>query len=339
MLRSGWGNPILQGLRTGDRRPVSNARLQPRLSHRPRGSRRFSLRPSLLSRPIKTISSIARRRVRPAAGWTAVVALGAVLIFSAGVGAEPVGPARNGIRSPINMDGAMNSIAVIRAKHSSGMPVRILPLGDSITQADMMHFSYRYYLWTMLIDAGVNFDFVGSLNRHVDYNPQWPTHRGRHFDPDHEGHWGWTADQILEGFANKRDERLSEWLKAYTPDIVLVHLGTNDVLQYETAFSTVNELELIIEVLREDNRNVIVLIAKVIPVDDARMNPRIDELNSRINIITEDMSNGSSPVIVVDHCTGFDTEIEMYDWLHPNEDGERKMAQRWFEALQSILGI
>ena len=43
------------------------------------------------------------------------------------------------------------------------IPVRILPLGDSITQSDKTYSSYRYYLWIKLIDAGIKFDYVGSL--------------------------------------------------------------------------------------------------------------------------------------------------------------------------------
>ena len=75
---------------------------------------------------------------------------------------------------------------------------------------------------------------------------------------------------------------MSEWLKSYTPDVVLMHLGTNDLLQRQSASSTVNELEQIIEVLRTDNRSVIILVAKLIPTKNGGVNSRITRLNRRI---------------------------------------------------------
>jgi hypothetical protein len=40
---------------------------------------------------------------------------------------------------------------------------QIQPLGDSITQADSEHRSYRYELWKHLVEAGLDFDLVGSV--------------------------------------------------------------------------------------------------------------------------------------------------------------------------------
>jgi hypothetical protein len=52
------------------------------------------------------------------------------------------------------------------------------------------------------------------------------------FDPDHEGHWGARIDEIIKGKSAKcwGEGNLSDWLKNYTPDMVLVHLGGNDAI-------------------------------------------------------------------------------------------------------------
>ena len=67
----------------------------------------------------------------------------------------------------------------------------------------------------------------------------------------HEGHWGWTSQQILRGNELQPQRgRLGEWLRRGTccakdtadstvhsysplpwPDVALVHLGTNDLTQ------------------------------------------------------------------------------------------------------------
>jgi hypothetical protein len=207
--------------------------------------------------------------------------------------------------------------------------LRILPLGDSITQGNRRLRSYRYALWIKLTDAGIRFDFVGSMKTNFRGNPAWPTHRGGAFDPDHEGHWGWKADQVLAA--------LPRWLNRYTPDLVLLHLGTNDAARGESTESTLRELGRIIEALRSDNPKVIVLLAELIPVDYP-VNWRIRELNSGIRALAANTNTTGSPVIPVDHHSGFDPKTDLdRDRIHPNPRGEEKMASRWYRAVRAVL--
>ena len=218
-----------------------------------------------------------------------------------------------------------------------GTPVRILPLGDSITRADKEHRSYRYSLWVRLIEAGIKFDFVGSMDSNHRGNPVWPDHNGRPFDRDHEGRSAWHNEHILHGYPGKSEGNLSEWLKEYTPDIALLHLGTNDVCRGQSISSTIHELHEIIKLLRADNPHVTVLLAKLIPDKSALRNSRISELNARIDGIALEMNMPLSPVIVVDQNSGFDVDADTFDGTHPNESGEEKLAAKWFEAIQRVL--
>ncbi|MBI4832209.1 MAG: cellulose-binding protein [Candidatus Lindowbacteria bacterium] len=212
--------------------------------------------------------------------------------------------------------------------------LRILPLGDSITQADANHLGYRYRLWIKLIDAGVNFDFVGSSDDNYFRNPEWPPYKGRTFDRDHEGHWGWCADEILNGPAGDEKNKLLVWLQGYTPDIVLMHLGSNDVFHFQDAAETAGELAEIINVLRADNNRVIILLAKIIPTKSLGANEGIEELNTQIEKMAGKMTADQSPVVIVDQYAGFKPEADIYDSIHPNQSGEEKMAAKWFEAIR-----
>lgn len=210
-------------------------------------------------------------------------------------------------------------------------PLQIVTLGDSITQATSGRNSYRRDLWNKLTDAGYSVDFVGSENRTKD---------GRNFpdgsfDPDHEGHWGWRTDEILNGRSGQG--KLSDWLQEYTPDIALVHLGSNDALQYNSVTSTIDELRQTIAVLRQDNPNVVIFIAQLIPSTGSR-NQQITALNAQIPALVDGENSLNSPVILVDQNSGFNASTDTYDGIHPNESGEAKMAQRWFEALENHLG-
>jgi lysophospholipase L1-like esterase len=209
----------------------------------------------------------------------------------------------------------------------SGVP--ILPLGDSITQGDAQHLSYRYFLWWMLLDEGYHFDFVGSKTGNHEGNPLWPDHEGQEFDRDHEGHWGWHADAILD--------RLPRWLEGYTPDIVLLQIGTNDVFWGQPPATIALEIGLIIETLRDHNPNVVVLLAKLPPLFDSAVMPAITQLNVLLEVTAAAADEPGSPVVIVDQNTGFDVDADTYDGVHPNAHGEAKMAERWLEGLAPFL--
>lgn len=91
--------------------------------------------------------------------------------------------------------------------------VRVMPLGDSITEGTQVPGGYRIGLWQRLSAGGYQVDFTGS-----QYNG--PAALGDH---DHEGHPGWRIDQI--------DANIVTWLRNTGSHTVLLHLGTNDVLQ------------------------------------------------------------------------------------------------------------
>jgi len=211
--------------------------------------------------------------------------------------------------------------------------VSILPLGNSITQSDDQHLSYRYNLWTKLIDDGIDVNYVGSQSSNYGGTPIFPNYKGIVFDPDHEGHWGFQCDQILAG--------LSTWISGYTPDIVLIHLGTNDLYlgtgDPANIEETIGELEDIITLLRNDNPNVIILLAKLIPSTDVLLVDKIPDFNAAIPQVAIDLADPNSPIIIVDQFDGFDASNDTFDGVHPNETGEEKMAQKWRDAINGIL--
>ncbi len=203
----------------------------------------------------------------------------------------------------------------------AGDAVRIMPLGDSITQGIRQQNSYRRPLWHALREAGLSVVFVGSQRRNY-----WGGPPERDFDMDHEGHWGWRTDQILT--------RLDTWAAKARPDIVLVHLGTNDLAQGREQKLIVAELVEIVATLRAHNPRVTVLMAQLI--DNAFISPQVQTLNRSIAGIAA-QATPDSPVIIVDQWTGFDPRIHTYDGTHPNDAGEQHMAERWAAALIPML--
>ena len=48
-------------------------------------------------------------------------------------------------------------------------------------------------------------------------------------------------------------------------------------------------------------------------------------------------NSNTSPIIIVDQFTGINPAIDMYDDIHPNGIGEKKMAKKWFIAIKKYL--
>lgn len=229
------------------------------------------------------------------------------------------------VYSAIGVDGVETSATVVVSQAAAPRQWRVMPIGDSITQANTMTDSYRRPLWRDLADVGFDVDFVGSLNTNFDGPTPNPD-----FDLDHEGHWGWRADQFLAA------DRLPQWALAQQPDVALIHLGTNDVRVGQDTASTIDELRQIIEILRGVNPGVVVFLARVIPSTQPWASG-LESLNSEIPNLVASMDTAASPVLIVDQFAGFDASIDTYDGVHPNLAGETKMAAKWFAALAPQL--
>lgn len=211
----------------------------------------------------------------------------------------------------------------------------ILPLGDSITQAAKDRNSYRRSLYQKLVAAGHNVDFVGSMTKTKDCT-DYPA---RDFDFDHEGHWAWRIDEIIEG-RNARcygKGKLADWLKNYAPDLALIHLGSNDAFQGNSVASSIAELKQVVQILRQKNPNIVIFLAQLIGAKDKQRNQTIIKLNEQIPTLAAELDRANSPVIVVDQYTDFNPRRDTYDGIHPNQRGEAKMAQKWFEAINAYL--
>ena len=221
--------------------------------------------------------------------------------------------------------------------------VRIMPLGNSITEAASGWASYRCWLWKELVDSGCCFNLVGSRTGVWLSPPRGQTPSAcpyAEFDENHEGHYGWEANELLYGSTNALfgyTGSLSVWLPASSgqPDIVLVEIGTNDIDRGHGAASTRNEIGWIIDSLRAHNPVVTVLVAQITQAASAL--PGIDTLNGLLPALVSAKNDAQSPVFLVDQQTGFNPATDLRDNFHPNEQGERKIAHKWAVALLPLL--
>jgi lysophospholipase L1-like esterase len=146
------------------------------------------------------------------------------------------------------------------------------------------------------------------------------------FDMDHEGHSGWRADEIVA--------HIQAWAAAASPDVVLLHIGTNDLRQGQSVASTVTDIGAIIDTLRTVNPRIRILLAQLIAQTGGAL---ISSLNAALPALAAGKDRPESPIVLVDQYTGFDPSSMTYDGTHPNDIGDSRMADRWFEKLGPTL--
>ena len=206
---------------------------------------------------------------------------------------------------------------------SAATPVRIMPLGDSITGSPGC---WRALLWNQLRGAGyTDIDFVGTLPAQSC---------GVSYDGENEGHGGFLATNVAD------QDLLPGWLAATDPDVVMMHFGTNDVWNARSPATILAAFTKLVGQMRAANPAMKILVAQIMPMTPANCADcaqRVTAFNAAIPPWAAATSTAASPVTVVDQWTGFDTATDTPDGVHPNDNGNRKIADRWYPALTAAI--
>lgn len=225
----------------------------------------------------------------------------------------------------------------------AGQPLRILPLGNSLTKGvycnngtivncstipDSEMVGYRQTLYNALSNAGYTVDYVG--NEIAGYALM--------SDYNHAGYPGFTSVQL----ATKMDDNNNYLMNSTTPDIVLLEIGTNDVYSGFTSIEGVRSiLDEINQYETSSGKPVLVFLSKIIRFTQGSFNENlVNTFNTNLyNLYTQRKSAGDLIEWVdigMDLVNRLEPTGDMKDELHPNQGGYNKMAQRWFNAINGI---
>jgi len=194
-----------------------------------------------------------------------------------------------------------------------------MAIGDSITAGPY----YRIPLVRIVDEAGCPVDFVGTFNGAGGSISE----ADAALDLDHQAVGGATSERVLG--------EMSGWMRENQPDIALLALGTNDFYNGVDRDSSIENLEEIIETLREANPSVTVLLAQIMPA--VGVEEGVAALNAEIGMLADRVSTSASNIEVVDLAAGVDVENDLVDGVHPNDERSAIIATRWAEALGGEL--
>ena len=220
--------------------------------------------------------------------------------------------------------------------------IRIMPLGASITAGSHSGvvdpggwISYRKDLHDLLAVGLYSTVFVGSLSNGGSV--------AGFTDVKHEGHTGWHA----AGSASSILPKLNGFLTANPPDIVLLHIGTNDINNGQNPAGVAAEINSIFDEIdvyeQNTGRDVWVALALIInQATGCNFRTQTTQLNDLLYAMAAGRQDKGDKIVIVDMenaITDYDKipNGEMFDCLHPFATGYSRMADAWYQALLDIL--
>lgn len=195
-------------------------------------------------------------------------------------------------------------------------PTRIMPLGASSTEGlgSPATGGYRGPLFDRLAAAGIPSDFVGS-----ERQGSAPAVR----DADHEGHSGWTIE--------KMQPKVRGWIREHQPDIILLHMGTNDLVQGATGREATERLEGLLDEIAAETRATVIVAGVWAPLHE------MWQFAEKGKAVVERLKAAGRNVRFADTAQLLGPG-DFADDLHANAGGYQKIAAMWEREIKGVFG-
>ncbi|WP_380281969.1 FG-GAP-like repeat-containing protein [Kitasatospora purpeofusca] len=204
-------------------------------------------------------------------------------------------------------------------------PIKVMPLGDSITDGagSSTGAGYRAPLWDLTAQQSpYTVDLVGTSSS------------GAAGDPDHEGHSGYRIAQVRAD--------IDRWLSAADPDVVLLHLGINDLKWDPNAdpVQAAQRLSELVDRIFADKPGVTVVVQGLLTATPG-LEQKTTVFNREFTALQDRNQNPADGTAgrhfrYVDPAN-LDPAADLPDQLHPNDGGYRKMAEVFHQALDRAV--
>ncbi|MGN0614531.1 MAG: SGNH/GDSL hydrolase family protein [Porcipelethomonas sp.] len=247
--------------------------------------------------------------------------------------------------------------------------IKIMSIGDSITDGYGVDGSYRKFMFKQLTDDGYKIDMVG---------PNWSwgdttytdevTGETFTYDPAHCGYSGYTIQAYSGRSGILETIQSGDYLSQYTPDIVILQIGTNDVIDNYEIDSAGERLDVlatyILENISSDSALFITTIPDLDPnrgdvyswfgnyrhsadwqteYSDAEVEvyvqQQVDNYNAQVKALVESKrASGVSNVYFGDvNSVVTDVKTQLGDGVHPNNTGYQLMGNYWADKIGAYL--
>jgi lysophospholipase L1-like esterase len=243
------------------------------------------------------------------------------------------------------------------------VPLRIMPMGDSITEGvcdteancnipfiaspgqgdgvpscswslnpdNPKAIGYRAFLRDKIAAKGLEMTYVGSTSVVEGLS--------------HEGHSAWTITDLDYCVQN------GDWLEKGEPNVILLHIGTNDANSARTPDEMAASLQTLLEhIYAKVPATTEVIVAQIIPAtkealplfveSSTLMNDIITPYNELIPGVVEKLQAQKKHVTLVNMTKAIhsDSELDALMGLHPNPEASERMADVWLAKILEVIG-
>jgi len=199
------------------------------------------------------------------------------------------------------------------APTTTSVPLRIMPVGDSITYGlgSSTLNGYRQPLLNLLPSRTIT--YIGAQKS------------GTMKNPENEGYGG----AIISEIATSSLPTLAQH-----PNLVLLLAGVNDINRNNEIPGAPRRLAKFVETIFEKCAETVVVVAQLTPFPDRQ--DEVDELNAGIERFVNEMIAWGKHVVLVkmEECLT-DPREQLVDGLHPNDKGYERMAECWVRGIES----
>jgi len=215
---------------------------------------------------------------------------------------------------------------------SRNSEIKIMPVGDSITNGDGEQGGYRKYLYKELTEMGyTRIDMVGPNGKNS------ASANGITYDDNHAGFSGYQIKEV-PGWGQQQGGRGSLYnelknndaVKKAQPDIILLMIGTNDLTANRSMDACASDLRAVLDYMLADMPSDSVIFLASVPEHTAYGgNPNeIANYNSTVNSVADEYSAKGKNVRFADvhGCLDGMNDIGS-DQLHPNGKGYEKIGK------------
>jgi len=186
----------------------------------------------------------------------------------------------------------------------------ILALGDSITEGSRSAANYRPYLIKLLSAENKDYKFIGPKKDHTSH---------------HAGYSGRNSSHLRSV--------ITRLYRSHPAEIVLIHTGHNHFAKNKPINTILADNKAIVKAIQKINPNAKILLATIIPSGKLPKYSYIPDLNKELKKFIK----STAGVFLVDQAQDFVWEKDtVKDKVHPNSEGAKKMAKKWFQQIQNL---
>ena len=242
--------------------------------------------------------------------------------------------------------------------------IRIMPIGDSITDGIKAKGSYRKYLYNSLIKNGYSIKMVGPVlsDKFVKFKDE---NENFIYEASHCGYPGYTIKTNEERKGIMNTVKDNNYLMKYKPDIVILMIGTNDVKMNLKIKIIINHLkDFLLYIKNNIKKSSLIFVSNIPPLDPNNkicytwfkkfrkdknkkrtdtevktiVEKRVKEYNKEIKKLVNNLKIDCKNIFFSDLNSLLpNTKNFIYDGIHPSEKGHKLMGDYLFKQINLVL--